>query len=183
MTRIAKGIQNGELWDKVLLPNGMIGYAFQNYLEEVEQEDTVDSIFDKSLNVEGNEITGWDINKLSVSEINKLINTSYTIKIYNYKNVELKDNQIAGTGSTIKFIDENGSVQMEYCIIIYGDVNGDGKVNSIDLLVLQKHILEIETLQGAFFKAGNVRKNGQNPSSVDLLLIQKHILEIKLIEQ
>ena len=27
---------------------------------------------------------------------------------------------------------------MEYLIIIYGDVDGDGKINSIDLLVLQK---------------------------------------------
>ena len=37
MTRIAKGKQSGELWDKVQLPNGMIGYAFQGYLKEYTQ--------------------------------------------------------------------------------------------------------------------------------------------------
>lgn len=35
MTRIAKGRQSGELWDRVQLPNGMVGYVFQSYVEEV----------------------------------------------------------------------------------------------------------------------------------------------------
>ena len=35
MTRIAKGKQKGELWDRVKLENGMVGYVFQTYLEEV----------------------------------------------------------------------------------------------------------------------------------------------------
>jgi len=72
---------------------------------------------------------------------------------------------------------------MEYQIILYGDVNGDGKINSVDLLVLQRHILEIEKLRGAFLKAGNVRRDGKNPSSLDSLLIQRHILELQMIEQ
>ena len=35
MTRIAKGKQKGELWDRVILQNGLVGYVFQTYLEEV----------------------------------------------------------------------------------------------------------------------------------------------------
>ena len=35
MTRIAKGKQNGELWDRVKLDNGLVGYVFQNYVEKV----------------------------------------------------------------------------------------------------------------------------------------------------
>lgn len=72
---------------------------------------------------------------------------------------------------------------MEYDVIVYGDVNGDGKINSIDLLVLQRHILEIEKLQGVFLKAGNINKNGKNPSSLDSLLIQRHILGLQIIVQ
>lgn len=34
-TRIKKGIQNGERWDKVVLENGIVGYVFQSYLAEV----------------------------------------------------------------------------------------------------------------------------------------------------
>ena len=53
----------------------------------------------------------------------------------------------------------------------------------MDLLVLQRHILEIKPLIGLELKAGNIDKSGKGPSSVDLLKIQRHILEIKQIEQ
>ena len=140
-------------------------------------------IWDESLKVESSVVTGWNTTKMTVEQIKNLIQTSYIIEIYNYKNELLKDNQYAGTGSTICFKDENNIIKMEYHIVLYGDVNGDGKINSTDLLVLQRHILEIEMLNGYFKTAGNINKNGKNPSSLDSLLIQRHILGLKLIEQ
>lgn len=138
--------------------------------------------FDTSLTIQQNEITGWDITKMNVSSIKEKINTIYNIEVYNANGKKIEDNELAGTGSKIRIIDENG-IRMEYYIIIYGDVNGDGRINSVDLLVLQRHILEIEKLKGVFLKAGNINKNGKNPSSLDLLLIQRHILGLKIIEQ
>ena len=139
--------------------------------------------FSDELRVEGNEVSGFDISKLKVSEIKDKINTIYNIEIYNSKGELLEDNKFAGTGSIIKIVDENNLVKMEYKIIIYGDVNGDAKINSVDLLVLQRHILEVEKLHDVFIKAGNINKNGKNPTSLDLLLIQRHILGLKSIEQ
>ncbi len=138
---------------------------------------------DESLEVQGNEISGWNINKITVADVKNMIDTIYTIKVYDYKGNEVSEDKNIGTGTKIQLIDDNNIIKMEYQVIIYGDVNGDGKVNSIDLLVLQRHILEIEELQGAFLKAGNINKNGKNPSSLDSLLIQRHILGLKLIEQ
>lgn len=109
--------------------------------------------FDESLKVVQNEITGWDIEKLKVEDIKQKIQTSYNIKIYDYKGNELTDGQMVGTGSKIRIVDNNDVIKMEYYIIIYGDINGDGKINSLDLLVLQRHILEIERLNGVFLKA------------------------------
>lgn len=140
-------------------------------------------IFDESLTVKENEVTGWDIKNLSPADIKDKINTTYNIEIYNFNGKLLSDNEVAGTGSKIRLVDENGIIKMEYQIIIYGDVDGDGKINSIDLLVLQRHILEIEKLKGVFLKAGDISKEGRNPSSLDSLLIQRHILGLKLIEQ
>ena len=139
--------------------------------------------WDSSLKVENSMVTGWDATKMTVEQIKNKIQTAYTIEIYNSKNELLTDKQNAGTGSTIRFIDENNVIKMEYHIVLYGDVNGDGKINSTDLLVLQRHILEIDMLKGYFKTAGNINKNGKNPSSLDSLLIQRHILGLKLIEQ
>lgn len=110
-------------------------------------------VFDESLKVVQNEITGWDIQKLKVEDIKEKIQSSYSIKIYDYKGNELTDGQMVGTGSKIRLVDENDIIKMEYYIVIYGDVNGDGKINSLDLLVVQRHILEIEKLNGLFLKA------------------------------
>ncbi len=140
-------------------------------------------VFEEGLVVNQNEITGWDIQNLKVGQIKQKIHTNYEIEAYNPKGEFLADQENTGTGCKIRLVDENKVIKMEYVMIIYGDVNADGKINSVDLLVLQRHILEIEKITGVFLKAGNVRKNGQNPSSIDMLKIQRHILGIELIQQ
>lgn len=144
--------------------------------------DAADLSFDASLTVTANEITGWNVKEMLVQQIREKIHTIYDIEVYNSKGELLQENELAGTGSTIRLL-KDGQIIMEYHIILYGDVNGDGKINSVDLLVLQRHILEIEKFSGVFLKAGNVRKDGKNPSSLDCLLIQRHILEIQMLEQ
>ena len=167
--------------------------------------------FDSSLRVEGLEISGIDYKenndndtnnnknnlKNKVSDIKELITTDLELEFQNYKGETLNDEELLGTGSRIlirektKKENENEEVKEEkkgnilrvYTILIYGDCNGDGKINSVDLLVLQRHILEFEKLEGIFLKASNVRKVGTKPTSVDLLLIQRHILGYQKIEQ
>ena len=138
--------------------------------------------FDNNLSVEANIIKGIDITQNTVSNIKNSISTNYDINIYNVENKLLEENDLVGTGSYIN-ISRDGDTIIEYKVLIYGDVNGDGKINSVDLLVLQRHILEIQKFSGIFLKAGNISKNGKNPSSIDSLLIQRHILELQKIEQ
>ena len=142
-------------------------------------------VFDESLIINANEITGLENKNNTVDSLLQKIKTNYTVEIYNSDGEKIEGNSLVGTGSTIKILDnnDNNALVIEYNIILYGDVNGDGKINSIDLLVLQRHILEIKKLDGVFVKAGNVRKNNKNPSSVDCLLIQRHILGLQNLEQ
>lgn len=135
------------------------------------------------LTVNGNEISGLAIPNNTVGNIKNKIETQYEIEIYNKKGEVLLEEQLVGTGAQIWLKDEQNQLVAKYDVIVYGDLNGDGKINSIDLLILQKHILEIEPLEGVFYKAGNINKNGKKPSSVDSLLIQRHILDLKKIEQ
>ena len=133
--------------------------------------------------IKGNIISGLEEGKNSVLEIKNKIQTTYKIEIYNENNEVLLDSQPVGTGNILKCFDENNNEVMEYIFLYYGDVNGDGKINSIDLLVLQRHILEIEKLEGVKVKAGNINKDGKKPTSRDLLLIQRHILGLQKIDQ
>ena len=144
--------------------------------------------FDESLTIQGNIISGFNYNNMTAENIKKHITTIYEIKIENYSGETIENNQLVGTGSKIKIIrttQTNNTTETiaEYTVVLYGDVNGDGKINSVDLLVLQRHILEIQTIDEIFQKAGNINKNGRKPTSVDLLLIQRHILGLQIINQ
>lgn len=138
--------------------------------------------FDSSLTVNSMEVSGIDYNSNTVADIKGKITTDLEIEIVNYQNEILKDTDVVGTGCKI-LIKEDGNILRQYQIIVYGDVDGTGKIDSVDLLVLQRHILEIKPLEQIFRKAANIDKNGKKPSSVDLLLIQRHILQLQLIEQ
>lgn len=138
--------------------------------------------FDSSLEVNSSEISGINYDSNTVGDIKQKITTDLEIEIVNNKNEVLSDTDIVGTGCKV-IVKENGNVLREYKIIVYGDANGDGKINSIDLLVLQRHILEIEPISDIYRKACNINKTGKKPTSVDLLLIQRHILGLQIIEQ
>ena len=138
--------------------------------------------FDSSLKIDSLEISGLDHTKNTVQDIKQKITTNLEIEIVDNKGKTLLETDRVGTGSNI-LVKENGIILRKYTFILYGDSNGDGKINSADLLVLQRHILEIEQIDDIYKKATNIRKNGKKPTSVDLLLIQRHILGLQIIEQ
>lgn len=138
---------------------------------------------DKSLKVDGDEISKLDVSKNTVSDIKVLINTNLTMEFYNSRGELLNDTDKIGTDAKLVLKDSDGNEIYKYTFIIYGDVNGDGLIDSLDVLVLQRHILETKPLTGVFLKSGNISKNGELPNSLDVLKIQRHILETKLIVQ
>ena len=139
-------------------------------------------VFDEALKIDGNIISGLNYMDTTVYNIKSKISTELVVEIYN-NNVILNDNENVGTGSKMIFKNENDEVIVEYNILLYGDINGDGKINSVDTLILQRHILKRQFFEGLYLKSANVIKNNKNPSSADFLKIQRHILKLKIIKQ
>ena len=65
---------------------------------------------------------------------------------------------------------------------IIGDVNGDGKVNSIDYILVRKHILSSPKLTGDKLTRADVN-NDKNINSKDYIIIKKIILGIDAIDK
>lgn len=96
-----------------------------------------------------------------------------------------KDNNSKTSGTIYtgdKVIIGNGKSEKTYTIVIYGDTNGDGEISAIDLLNVQKIILNKSNLSGASLKAADTNKDGK-VSAIDLLNVQKHILGKLIISQ
>lgn len=61
---------------------------------------------------------------------------------------------------------------------VYGDVNGDGDITVVDATLIQKHVVQLETLSADKQILADV--NGDNTISVvDATLIQKYIVQLK----
>lgn len=61
---------------------------------------------------------------------------------------------------------------------VYGDVNGDGDITIVDATLVQKHVVQLETLSADKQILADV--NGDNTISVvDATLIQKYIVQLK----
>lgn len=62
-----------------------------------------------------------------------------------------------------------------YTVIIKGDLNGDGRVNSGDLLQMRKFLLEEINLMGAYKEAGII-ESVNDVKSLDLLRLRQYLL-------
>ena len=78
--------------------------------------------------------------------------------------------------------DADAKLYRKYTLVLYGDVNGDGKISLVDLLRVQKHLLNTSRLSGAYKTAADVSKDG-SLTILDLLRVQKHLLGTTKIKQ
>lgn len=90
------------------------------------------------------------------------------------------ESDFVGTGSTIEL--SKGDYKLSVTIVIYGDPSGDGKINALDLLKVQKHILGLSSLGGSNLEAADPSRDGK-VNALDLLKVQKNILGVSSINQ
>lgn len=127
----------------------------------------------------GYSLSGTIINNVaketSISDIaGRIASQGATVEVYSGNN-KVNDGLI-GTGMTIKVISSSGTTS--FTVIVKGDPSGDGKINALDLLQVQKTILGQKKLDGVYSTAADTSGDGK-VNALDLLQIQKSILGLK----
>lgn len=145
-------------------------------------EPTIDEIVEKiGVKSDGTYFSGIQLNTQVETLFNKIksvnANAQVTIK---GKDGSIKSNTSFSTGDTVS-ITSAGETKI-FIIVIYGDTDGNGKIDPLDLLRIQKDILSVSKLNGAFYKAADTSRNGKI-DPLDLLQVQKHILGVGYVEQ
>lgn len=149
-------------WYKIKMENNVTGYVTKEYVKmleyiKVDEENKTISVIP---NMTANVVAG------------KMNATSFGVR---KSDVEIWDNSL-GTGYVIKINDK------EYTIVKAGDVNGDGKMNSGDLLTIQKHLLKAKLLETSILIDAADVNNDAKINSADLLNIQKYLLKVFKLE-
>ena len=67
--------------------------------------------------------------------------------------------------------------------MIYGDVNGDGGINVLDMIKINRHVLELNKLSGAYLEAGDVNHAEDGANVLDMIYINRHSLGLLTIKQ
>ena len=87
------------------------------------------------------------------------------------------------TGNKVAVYDASGNLKKTYDIVIYGDINGDGAVNALDMIKLNRHILGKGTLTGAYLEAADANRKGDGGNALDMIIMNRHILGKSKISQ
>ena len=91
-----------------------------------------------------------------------------------------KSNDIFKTGDKVTIGGSDGN--KVYTAIIYGDVNGDGKISAVDYVSVKNQILKENAINGIYLKSADVNKDGK-VSAVDYVTIKNQILGRGVIPQ
>lgn len=87
------------------------------------------------------------------------------------------------TGNLVVLYDQNGNQVSSYPVVIYGDINGDGAVNALDMIKLNRYIIGQENLSGAYLTAADANRKGDGANALDMIILNRHILGSTTIEQ
>ena len=145
---------NGTYWDKVMNSDGVIGYVARTKFDyESDYKEYLVSIGGNGLS---NDDNGGNNNNGG--------NNS-------------GDNNSGDNGNSGNNSGNNGNAGDNGENVVKGDVNGDGKIDAMDMYVVIQHILEKEILTGNNLKSADMNDDG-NIDAMDMyLLIQKIINE------
>ena len=70
----------------------------------------------------------------------------------------------------------------DYPIVIYGDVNADGKVSLMDMIAIQRQLVKLSNLEGTYLEATDANADGKC-SLMDMVSIQRQLVKLSDIKQ
>ncbi len=82
---------------------------------------------------------------------------------------------IVSTGNVLQVYDSKNKKISSYTLVIYGDVNGDGKINKTDLNRLNRHLNGTQKLTGCYLKAADTNRKKDGVNVLDLVYLNKHL--------
>ena len=130
---------------------------------------------------DGTYLYGFSLNTDISSIIDSIQNREEkaVVTCFNKNGVEKKSGIIA-SGDIINI--KTDREEKNYKIVIYGDVNSDGKITASDYMTIKNHIMDVKKLSSEEMIFADANKDSKVTAS-DYMTIKNHIMEVKEIVQ
>ena len=123
----------------------------------------------------GSEITGVGFNtSVDSFKSNISVPSGHSFKVLDKNGNEMTTGNV---GTNTKVVVYNGNQAVSSIpVVIKGDINGDGKVSSLDILFAERYIIKCYNLVGNEYKSADINGDGK-VSSVDVLYMERHVIK------
>ncbi len=161
-------------------------YTIDIYREEKKEDEPVPPTFTTTLkaDVEKGFLSGIDFNTTA----QQILDTcTYTGGLYG--KVTDKDGREKNakdsicTGDLLKIFDQEGNLFEEHPLVIYGDVDGNGKLDTYDFIYVRMHIRGTKLLSGCYLEAADADRKKDKVSTYDFIYIRMQIRGVGKINQ
>lgn len=118
-------------------------------------------------------VTGIKPGTKSAAFLKKLKVTAGSVKLVSASGKSVTG--IVSTGNVLQLYDSKNKKVSSYTLVIYGDVNGDGKINKTDVNRLNQHLNGTKKLTGYYLEAADTNRKKDGVNVLDLVYLNKHI--------
>lgn len=137
---------------------------------------SVKEVLDKAgIKAKDNYLYGFEVGKDIKVTLDKLKNAASDVTI-----TSSKTSGLIASGDKIKI--KTNNEEKEYTVIIYGDVNGDGKILPTDYVKIKNHIMDVKKLTSYELESADVNRDGKILPT-DYVKIKNHIMDVSKISQ
>ena len=159
---------------------GKVGYVSNNYLTVNSPEPEIPASITSEIYVLGQYITGVEPGTSVEDFLNGITrHGGATVKLLNKNGAE--QTGVVCTGSILQVFDGTTLVT-SYEIVIYGDVSGDGYVNTLDAIKVNRYTIGLGTLTGAYLEAADASRD-KNVNTLDSIFINRFSIGVVTINQ
>ncbi|MBQ8626230.1 MAG: SH3 domain-containing protein [Agathobacter sp.] len=157
-----------------------VGYVSNKYLTTEKPEPEIPANISSQVYIIGKYITGIQPGTTAEDFLNGITrHGGAEVKLLD-KNGSQKTGTV-GTGNVLA-VYGNGELVASYEIVIYGDVSGDGKVNTLDAIKLNRYTIGLVTLSGAYLEAANASRDSR-VNTLDSIVINRYSIGLVTINQ
>ncbi len=126
------------------------------------------------------EVTRLSENTMASDMIRNISTTACSVRLTDADGAEVTGR--VATGQTMAILDSSGNVLASYPILIYGDINGDGRISNGDVVKIMQRIINRQEMTELAQKAADVNRDGKI-SNQDIVKMLRQILKLESIHQ